>query len=112
MRSQGQNNLEKRLRSLLRRVNQERSLGAISAGKARRCLAADYAQAQRANMQLPAPLKEATEAALRSPVRIFPGRTTWNSTLAIYQPVALVDAPASLLLPLDPFRQRAFFRAS
>lgn len=84
----------------------------MSTGRAQRRLAADYALAQRTQVQLPALLKEATESALQGPVRTFTGSTTWNSTLAIYQPVALIDAPASLRLPLDPFRQRALFRAT
>lgn len=90
--------IEKNLRSLLRRVKQERSLGAMSTGRAHRRLAADYALAQRNQVQLPQLLKEATESALQGPVRTFASRTTWQGNLSIYQPHTLVQAPTSLKL--------------
>ncbi len=103
-----------RLRAILRRVLQEKSLGAMSAGKARRTLASEFAQAQRCGYLLPDRLVEATQAALKGPVRTFAGRTTWRSDLAIYQPVNILQAPGTVDLPemLLGFSQRGWFRAA
>lgn len=84
---------EKQLKASLRKVSLERSIGALSAGRAKYELAYDYVQAKQFGLQINERLEQAALNALRGPVRTYHPKGPWTTCVAVYQAVWLGLSP-------------------
>lgn len=85
--------LERQLKASLRKVSLERSIGAVSAGRAKYELAYDYVQAKQFGLKLNERLEQAALNALRGPVRSYSPRGPWSARVSVFQTVWLGAAP-------------------
>ena len=85
--------LERQLKASLRKVSLERSVGALSAGRAKYELAYDYVQAKQFGLELNERLEQAALNALRGPVRTYSPKGPWTSCVAVFQSIWLGRTP-------------------